>query len=47
MSPMPSTFKRTEKHLQPLLVQRIEEDETLGKDRPDRPVSALSIVLDT
>ncbi|KAF4600637.1 hypothetical protein EYR38_005280 [Pleurotus pulmonarius] len=37
MSPMPSTFKRTEKHLQPLLVQRIEDDETLGKDRPDRP----------
>ncbi|KAF9486888.1 cytochrome P450 [Pleurotus eryngii] len=46
MSPMPSTFKRTEKHLQPLLVQRIEEDETLGKDRPDRPNDLISWLID-
>ncbi|KAL0949752.1 hypothetical protein HGRIS_009790 [Hohenbuehelia grisea] len=46
LSPMSRYYKRAEKHLGPIIEQRMREDEEQGVDRPDRPNDLVSWLLD-
>ncbi|KAJ8518231.1 hypothetical protein ONZ45_g4693 [Pleurotus djamor] len=46
VSPLPSAYAKAQKHLTPLIAQRIREDEELGKDRFGRPNDMISWLLD-
>ncbi|KAF4574541.1 hypothetical protein EYR36_005885 [Pleurotus pulmonarius] len=46
LSPLPAALKITEKNLKPFILQRLQENELLGKDRPDRPNDLISWLSD-
>ncbi|KAJ8508402.1 hypothetical protein ONZ45_g9316 [Pleurotus djamor] len=46
LSPMSRAIKRTKRHLEPLVIQRMKDDADLGADRKDRPNDLITWLLD-